>query len=60
MTRVVDIGRVRLALQALDALVARFPALRGPRAQARLAIVLDGEREEHDRGRHGDEEDEGQ
>jgi hypothetical protein len=57
MTRVVDMLRVRRALAALDALVERFPGLRDPSTRARLAKVLDGAREENDRGRHGEEED---
>lgn len=55
MTPVVELARVRRALAALDALVARFPGLRGQAARTRLETVLDGSMEANDGGRHGDE-----
>ncbi len=56
--RVVDLPRVRRALDALDALVRRYPRLRGARARVRLGLALDEQKGVDDRGgnRHGDEE----
>lgn len=55
--RVVDLDRVRRALDALDALVRRYPRLRDARARVRLGLALDAEEGARDRGRdHGDEE----
>jgi hypothetical protein len=54
----VDLGRVRAALTALDALVARFPRLRLPVARERLAKLLDDWTEEDDRGDHGEGDEE--
>jgi hypothetical protein len=52
--RVVDLRRVRAALSALDALVARFPRLRRPVTGERLAKLLDDWTEEDERGDHGE------
>jgi hypothetical protein len=53
---VIDLGRVRRALAALDAAVARYPRLRDPTARERLAMTLDDDGEEGDRGSDGSEE----
>lgn len=55
----VDLVRIRCALRALDALMVRFPGLRAPWSQSRLAKHLDGGNEEGDRGRHHGNEKEG-
>lgn len=52
----IDLGRVRRALAALDAAVARHPRLRDPTARARLTKILDEQREEDERGNDGGEE----
>lgn len=52
----IDLGRVRRALAALDALVRGHPRLRDPTARERLAKTLDDEEEEGERGSDGSEE----
>lgn len=58
---VVNLERVRRTLAALDALVARFPRLRSPAAQARLEAALgeDGKALDEDGkgGERGDDDD---
>ena len=44
--RLVDLARVKAALAALDALVARFPRLRRAESRERLAQHLDEQRED--------------
>jgi len=46
----IDRGRVRRALSALDALVARAPRLTHPRQRARLKDALDDEAKDEDDG----------
>jgi hypothetical protein len=46
--RLIDLARVRAALAALDALVARFPRLRRAESRARLAKHLDEQKEDDD------------
>jgi hypothetical protein len=45
--------RARRALEALDRVVARWPRLRSPAAQARLADALDASEEGGDSGSDG-------
>jgi hypothetical protein len=58
MSRAVDLGRVRVALAALDGLVARYPWLKGARAKVRLGTALDANDGGSDVGHttHGNEE----
>jgi hypothetical protein len=56
VSRIVDLARVRRALAALDALVARFPGLRMRSAKKRLAKALDADPNEKDQETNGDRE----
>lgn len=56
MRRPIDLARARLALRALDALLAGHPELHEPTARARLAKFLDRRAEEGDRDDNGGKE----
>lgn len=51
----IDLGRVREVITFLTALGERFPELRTAESGERLAKRLDAEREERERGHHGNE-----
>lgn len=55
----IDRARVRAALATLDRIVARWPRLRTPAAQERLADALDASERNDDSGTNDGQEDEG-